>query len=191
MPTVTRQITNKQWTGNKTIVTVQKGNVLNRTVRWMTPLRYHGEIIHVIEMEDTTLEGERLYYNRWITNVKPNEQNTFDLAQAGRLRWKIENEGINTQKTGGYEMEHAYGLKKNSWKNYYLALQISQLINDMVRFSDYIPRITENPQSSFLSMFGTIRNFAKKLIESFRNKLPRIEPLSMNKIQIRLRPLII
>ncbi|RLC74380.1 MAG: hypothetical protein DRJ03_17950 [Chloroflexi bacterium] len=28
--------------------------------------------------------------------------------EGGRLRWKIENEGFNVQKNGGYGLEHAY-----------------------------------------------------------------------------------
>ncbi|OVE80751.1 hypothetical protein BVY04_05095, partial [bacterium M21] len=45
---------------------------------------------------------------------------------------------LHLQKNSGYEMQHAYGLNDNAWKNYYLLLQISQLMNDLVRFSDYI-----------------------------------------------------
>ena len=70
---------------------------ITRTVRFKTPLSYHGEIVHVIEVENINKEGERDCYNRWVTNVKPNKDNAFDLAQTGRLRWKVENKGIKTQ----------------------------------------------------------------------------------------------
>ncbi len=31
-----------------------------------------------------------------------------ELSLGGQERWNIENEGFNTQKTGGYQLEHAF-----------------------------------------------------------------------------------
>ena len=178
LPSVTKQIPSdkSQWTGSRVFRKEVDGKILTRTVRWMTPLRYHGEIVHVVEMEEHAADGEQLYYNRWITNRKPNSDIAHDLAQNGRLRWKIENEGTNTQKNSGYEMEHAYGLKGNAWKNYYLLLQISQLMNDLVRFSDYIQKATGDPGATFARVFGTIRHYCRCLLESLRLLSPRFEP---------------
>ena len=188
LPSVTAQLPPEaeNWTGIKTFTTKHNGKIVIRTLRWKTPIRYHGRVLHVVEMEDKTLEGEHAYYNRWITNVKPNEKNINNLALTGRLRWKIENEGINTQKNGGYEMTHGYGLKGHSWKNYYLILQIAQLTNDLVRFGDYLQKITEDKNVSFASVFGSMINFAKKLIEALRNNLPDFDKKSTSRIQIRL-----
>ena len=99
-----------------------------RLARWITPLRYHGRIVHWIELQESGPDGDG-YHNVWITDIKPRQANAMALAKAGRLRWKIENEGINTQKTGGYKMEHGYGVRKNACKNYYLLLQIALQIN--------------------------------------------------------------
>jgi hypothetical protein len=191
LPTVTRQLPTESsgvWTGIRTLETSNAAKEpITRTVRFKTPVTYHGEIVHVVELEDINKEGERDYYNKWVTNVKPNKDNALDLAQTGRLRWKIENEGINTQKNGGYEMEHGYGLKRNAWKNYYLTLQVSQLLNDLVRFGDFLQKTTLNPKATFLAVFGTMRNFAKRLIECLRNGLPRLDrPPSLSpRFQIR------
>jgi hypothetical protein len=47
---------------------------------------------------------------RWITNFNLKANKIIALAdQGGRMRWKIENEGFNVQKNGGYDLEHAYG----------------------------------------------------------------------------------
>jgi hypothetical protein len=47
---------------------------------------------------------------RWITNFNLKTNRVIALAdQGGRIRWKIENEGFNVQKNGGYNLEHAYG----------------------------------------------------------------------------------
>jgi hypothetical protein len=145
---------------------------LTRIVRWITPLRYHGRIVHWIEMQESGTNGDG-YHNVWITDIKPNRHNAMALAKAGRMRWKIENEGINTQKTGGYEMEHGYGVKGNAWKNYYLLLQIAQLLNDLYRLGDLPAKLTEDVRSTFAALYGSVRNFAGRLMESLRNDVIR------------------
>jgi len=37
----------------------------------------------------------------WLTNLKVISPNVLELAQAGRNRWIIENQGFNTQNNGG------------------------------------------------------------------------------------------
>ena len=179
LPTVSRQLppsSSSIWTGNRVKETTNAdGNPITRTVRFKTPVYYHGEIVHGVEMEDSDQNGERDYYNKWVTNVKPDRNNAFDLAQTGRLRWKIENEGISTQKNGGYEMEHGFGLKGYAWKNYYLTLQVSQLLNDLVRFGDFLQKIMDNQKATFHAVFGTMRNFARRLLECLRNGLPYLD----------------
>jgi len=84
------------------------------------------------------------------------------------------NEGFNTQKNGGYEMEHLYGKGEKAWKNYFLTLQVSQLMNDLTRFGDYIQKITGDPKATFESVYETMRYFAERLIECWRWRLPNI-----------------
>ncbi len=134
-----------------------------------------------------TADNERTYHNVWITDLKPNKGNAMALAKAGRMRWKIENEGINTQKTGGYEMEHGYGVKGNAWKNYYLLMQVAQLINDLFRLGDLAQKMTQDVHSTFVRLYGTVRNYARKLTESLRRDIvePRAGP-DPGAIQIRL-----
>ena len=190
LPTVTAQLPPNvaDWSGSGTMwVPDQKHGRVKRIVRWKTPVRYHGEIVHVIEMEDLNEQGERVYYNRWISNLKPDRDNAFGLAQTGRLRWKIENEGTNTQKNGGYEMKHVYGRKEKAWKNYYLTLQVSQLLNDLVRFGDCIRKLTGDPKASFATVYEAMKTFARRLIEHLRYGLPDLDgPLTSRPFQIRL-----
>lgn len=49
-------------------------------------------------------------------------------AEAGRLRWKIENEGFNTQKNYGYCLEHMYSRLYQGMKNHYYLIQIGHMI---------------------------------------------------------------
>jgi hypothetical protein len=53
--------------------------------------------------------GEQLYLNSFITNHRVTAENVAAVAQAGRGRWKIENENNNVLKTKGYHVEHNFG----------------------------------------------------------------------------------
>ena len=76
------------------------------------PLRAGPDALEVnwceltISREDT---GQPLYLNSWVTNYQINEDNLVALAQAGRARWKTENEGNNILKHRGYHLEHNFG----------------------------------------------------------------------------------
>jgi hypothetical protein len=54
-------------------------------------------------------DGKSLYLNRWVTDHCLSPQRLFQLGQAGRSRWKTENENHNVLKTRGYYLEHNFG----------------------------------------------------------------------------------
>jgi hypothetical protein len=67
-----------------------------------------------------------------ITNMEVNKTTVWDVGFYGRLRWKIENEGFNTQKNQGYNLQHKYCRKCfGAMQNYYQLLQIAHLINQL------------------------------------------------------------
>lgn len=75
--------------------------------------------------------GENIPFQRFvhITDLDVNRQTAWETSFYGRLRWKIENEGFNTQKNGGYNLQHKYSRKNtNAMQNYYQLLQIAHLI---------------------------------------------------------------
>jgi len=45
----------------------------------------------------------------WVTDLSLDETNLMKIMRAGRSRWRIENETINTLKNQGYHFEHNYG----------------------------------------------------------------------------------
>ena len=53
--------------------------------------------------------GAQLYHNSFITNHRVTADNVAEVVQAGRGRWKIENENNNVLKTQGYHVEHNFG----------------------------------------------------------------------------------
>jgi hypothetical protein len=191
IPTLDKQLPADRgtWGGRRVISQHRPDKTrLDWHLHWKTPLTYRKMTLHALRFEELDGDGHRLYHNLWITNVKPNPDNALDLARTGRLRWKIENEGTNTQKNGGYGMEHGYGLGGNAWKNYYLILQIGQLFNDLVRFGDLLQKLAQDKRATFARLYGTIRHFAHSLMESLRNTVAGAEPPPWggHAIQIRL-----
>lgn len=54
-------------------------------------------------------DGKRLFHNSWITNFLLDDQTVKPVTQAGRSRWKVENENNNVLKNHGYHFEHNFG----------------------------------------------------------------------------------
>ena len=74
-------------------------------------LRNGDDALRVNWAEMTTVNehNEIIYKNSFITNHGISEKNIEAVVAAGRSRWKIENEGINTLKNQGYNLTHNYG----------------------------------------------------------------------------------
>jgi hypothetical protein len=79
------------------------------------------------------IETERFVH---ITDIQINTDNCRQISTSGRLRWKIENEGFNTQKNGGYGLSHKFSRTSHTAScNYYQCLQIAHLINQLAILS--------------------------------------------------------
>ena len=55
-----------------------------------------------------------------------------EITEYGRRRWKIENEGFNTQKRHGYNLEHMYSRNYQAIKNHYYLIQIGHMISQIM-----------------------------------------------------------
>ncbi|CAK0773578.1 transposase [Gammaproteobacteria bacterium] len=75
------------------------------------PLRDADDALMVnwCEITTTTEDGKVLYHNTFATLLTINDRNVAEIVEAGRSRWKIENENNNILKTKGYHFEHNYG----------------------------------------------------------------------------------
>lgn len=148
-----------------------KGDV-RQHLRWANDIDYvdsgkRGHRLAVFECRETKpgKGGEDITTTfRWVTNFTVKESNVEALAnQGGRLRWKIENEGFNTQKTGGYELEHAYTQNERGMKNYYLLLQIACTIIQLIEKGSLLKK-------AFPKGLGSAKNLARLLLEAWRNQ---------------------
>lgn len=61
------------------------------------------------ELTTTDADGKVLYHNAFVSNHTIHAGHVAAIAQAGRARWKVENENNNTLKTQGYHLTHHFG----------------------------------------------------------------------------------
>ena len=100
---------------------------------------------------------------KWLTNFIPTQNNVDLLAnQGGRLRWKIENEGFNIQKNGGFHLEHPYSQEGTSRQVFYFLLQIAHLIFQLIEKGSLF-------RKAFPNGLGSLKNIAFRLLEAWRN----------------------
>jgi hypothetical protein len=116
---------------------------------------------------------------KWLTHFTLLSTNVPTLANgAGRLRWKIENEGFNSQKKGGFGLEHAYSQDETAHKVFYLLLQIATIV---------FQRMTKSPffTQAFPKGVGSLKNIAYRFLEAWRNL--RLEELALTQLlEVRL-----
>ena len=84
------------------------------TYRYLNQLPLNGSEtaldINWVELMLTRADtGELLYKNAFITDFPLTQSHVPQIVQAGRARWKVENEHTNVLKTKGYHMGHNYG----------------------------------------------------------------------------------
>jgi len=81
--------------------------------------------------------GAQLYHNSFITNHRLRADNVAEVAQAGRGRWKIENENNNVLKTKGYHLEHNFGHGQQYLSAFMLSLNLlAFLFHTVLEWSD-------------------------------------------------------
>ena len=104
------------------------------------------------------LETKKFVY---ITSIVQSLKTVIYVADSGRLRWKIENEGFNAQKNLGYGLEHKYSLVSyTAMQNYYQMLQLAHMINQFVEKSvDLIELLKEHSKQTLVDLWKDLCTF--------------------------------
>ncbi len=156
---------------NRLVWRTGKKAQIKQAFRWADDIAYvdsdkKEHILSVLQCLETKpdQEGQKKTTRfKWVTNCKISSQNVTTLSNdGGRIRWKIENEGFNVQKKGGYELEHAYTNHPNSAKIFYFLLQIAHLLAQLLYKANLLKR-------DFRNGFGSAKNMAFRLLEAWRN----------------------
>jgi hypothetical protein len=176
---------------NQVVRTTPKG--VRQVDRWVNDLRYTDSdgrewIFQAIACTETDLEGKQTEWS-WVTSLDVSHQTVVAVAtNGGRQRWREENEGFNTQKNSGLNLEHAYS--HSCWAAYYFLLQIAHLLLQLVEKGSLLVHLaTEQGKRSAVELFGSLKNMAQRLLESLRYRhWPEavFDPRGAGAIQIRL-----
>ena len=158
---------------------------LRQTFAWVEGLEYVDDRrrlqhFHAFQCQEQGGQDEQFF--AWITNFRIHDGNVSVLAnRGGRCRWKIENEGFNTQKNGGFNLEHAYSTKNRQIKNYYLLTQLAHLILQLMEKGNLL-------RQGCKQLFGSLRKLAARLSDSLRNSVISPDSLtSAARADIRIR----
>jgi hypothetical protein len=114
-----------------------KNTTITQQFYWVEDLLHKKHTLHYLQCKETiskekTEKTTTANFVR-ITNLPVNKSTVKNLSRAGRLRWKIENEGFNEEKNNGYAMEHLYSRKSfSAQQNYYQSMLIAHLLNQLL-----------------------------------------------------------
>ena len=166
---------------------------IQQDLRWVNQIAYldskrKEHSVSVIECLETKPDADRQRQTtrfKWVTNFNVTAPKVVTLAnQGGRLRWKIENEGFNVQKNGGYALEHVYSQDVTAGKVFYLLLQMAHLLSQLIERGSLF-------RQAFPQGVGSAKNIAFRLLEAWRNlrlNLGDLQHMLDARIQIRFVP---
>lgn len=142
-----------------------------QSYRWMNGIAFtdsenRSHSLNVLECTETTLNKQAQSSStkfKWLTSFILLATNVSTVANhAVRVRWKIENEGFNLQKNGGFALEHVFSHHATAHKVFYLLLQIALI---------FFQRMTKSQAFSqaFPKGLGSLKNIAFRVLEAWRN----------------------
>ena len=164
------------------VLEVSEGPV-NTRYRWVNDLCHEGHPFNAFECSET-LSSETLRFFFWATNLKVSHKNVVSLSnEGGRLRWKIENQGFNSQKNGGFGLEHPYCMDWNTAQHFYYLLQCAHLIWQLICLGNLLDIPAQ-------ALFGSLKAFGMRILEAWRSASidpVRFQAIRASPFQIRFR----
>ena len=154
---------------------------------YVTDIDYNGYKVNLIEygesMEHVCVKGKKKGEARtirkefwFLTDLPATAKNVEGLAERGRMRWKIENEGFNAQKKHGYCLEHPFSKNYQALKCHYYLIQIGHMIG---QFMDAWERIWKKVKQSLEQKHRRMLEAMKETpLKEYREEIKK-------KIQIR------
>ena len=158
------------------VLYVKRPDGLEEEYRWVNDLDYtdaSGREHRLDAMESVARrDGEVVSTWAWMTNHHVTARNVVAIANRGaRPRSKIENEGFNVQKNGGYRLEHAYSYHEVGLRVFYILLQIAHMMMQVFERGSLLKRLAlDAGKRTVLALYGSYRNLARRLLEFLRNR---------------------
>jgi hypothetical protein len=126
-----------------------KNEIKHKEYFFSNRIKYNKHELNMFQLIETkTLKNKQEIEHAkflYVTDLKITLNNIEKMREYGRLRWKIENEGFNTQKNLGYNLKHKFCRKnKCAILNYYFCLQIAHTIEQLLVKSNVGKKIIDN-----------------------------------------------
>jgi hypothetical protein len=162
--------------------------------RWVKDLSYQDSEgrwwkLNALECTETPADGPQHYF-AWLTWLPVGKKTVEAIAQkGGRDRWKVENEGFNRQKNSGLNLQHVYSTDPERAKIYYLLLQIAFILVQLLERGSLLRRLAEAAGRPVEKLFGSLKNIARRLLESLRFESwaeEWFDPKQASRLRIRL-----
>ena len=156
---------------------------------WVGEMDYHGHLLSWIQCIETktNLETGELEMGHFshVSNLDLKNHKPELISKAGRLRWKIENEGFNAQKNHGYGLGHKFSRSSfAALKNYYQCLQIAHMINQLAIRSQEIQEILQQtPKLTITHLWKCLLGWMTYVIAD----QDEFDSIAENRSQIRLK----
>lgn len=155
---------------------------VRQEISWTTGIEYRRNSINMIQCLDFYKNDNTRKKFLYLTTLSTTTTTVRSLANgAGRQRWKIENQGFNMQKNGGYNLEHVYSKNETAAKCFYLCLQIAHIINQLIEHGNLIEKVRKR--------YGSLKNLSQHLLTAFTMLTvvqSDLDELFRNPFQIRL-----
>ncbi|MCX6843859.1 MAG: hypothetical protein NTX53_16475 [candidate division WOR-3 bacterium] len=148
-----------------------EGHRVTRVYTWANGLEYQGLTLDFVMCQETVEDKTTTF--AYLTNFTVDRENVITIADGGRKRWTIENEGFNVQKTG-YELEHFCDCSSfEVMFALYLLLQLAHAFMQLLARSNLIDPVTDLTFLALL-LLEALRNHTLPE-ELFAPDLPRFQ----------------
>lgn len=108
--------------------------------------------------------GKQLYRNSFATNHQLTKQTVIPIVDAGRARWKVENENNNVLKTKGYHLEHNFGHGQQYLASFLLTLNLlAFLFHTVLKLVDAKYRLLRQALGTRQTFFNDIKTLTRYL----------------------------
>jgi hypothetical protein len=151
----------RHWNGRFTEVSMYRSRNDVLLLDGKEALSVHGCEITVVNAKT----GEQLYHTSLITNHRVTAENVAAVAQAGRGRWKIDNENNNVLKTKGSHGEHNFGHGQQDLAAVMLSLNLLALLfHTVLEWSDDKSALLRRVLARRQTFFDDIRAFTRYMV---------------------------
>ena len=150
--------------------------------KYVNDIEYHKIDLNIAETNVTVNKSKEEKTELtfiFVTDIKITDRNIEQIFNAGRSRWKIENQGFNNQKNIRYNITHMCCLDNTAMKNHYLLVQISDIIRQLL----------EHGSVAIRELKLGIKEISSRILESFRRDPLTSEDISNLKQHIKIRDL--